>query len=250
MQSKTISRVINDHFESIDSTNHWASLQVSRLKEGMLLLTTADEQTSGKGRFGHHWFSPKNLNFYGTFSFMFDSQRKDIGNLPQILALSAASTLQKLNLSCQLKWPNDLLVNKKKIGGILTEAKATEYSNCLYMLIGIGLNINMPSGLITHLERPATSLLIETGKTVDIQIVRELLLQTFLEDLNLFIRSGFSPFLNSYREQLCHLKGETVCFHTSGTLLEGMFYEISETGILRLSMSNGTLFEITSGEIF
>ncbi len=247
---KTINKILREHFESTDSTNTRAAHYSSTIKERSLLLTTADEQTSGRGSFGHQWLSPNKLNFYGSFSFLFDRNRRDMGNLPQISAISAAKALQNLGVNVQLKWPNDLLIKGKKIGGILTEAKVTELSNHVYMIIGIGININMPEEMLNKLGRPATSLMIETGKIVEIEIIREILLQIFIQDLNLFIKCGFTSFLDEYKEKLYHKFGDSICFHVRGEVLNGVFHEISDAGSLMLSLPNGTISEFTSGEIF
>ncbi len=189
---------------------------------------------------------------YSSYSFLFDSTRKDIGNLPQVLAISAAKTLQNLGITIELKWPNDLIIKGKKIGGILTEAKITELPNLTYMIIGIGININMPQEMVNSLGlgRPATSLLIEIGKINDIQMISEILLQIFIQDLNLFIKCGFASFLAEYKEKLCHQPGDKIRFHVRGEVLEGDFFEISDIGSLKLFLPDGTICEFTSGEIF
>ncbi|MBA3603471.1 MAG: biotin--[acetyl-CoA-carboxylase] ligase [Parachlamydiaceae bacterium] len=247
---KTIIKILKEHFESVDSTNNKAALQSTQIKDRTLLLTTADEQTSGRGRFGHQWLSPSKLNFYGSFSFLFDSTRKDIGNLPQVLAISAAKALHNLGVAIELKWPNDLIIKGKKLGGILTEAKVNEHPNHIYMIIGIGININMPEEMLNNLGRPATSLMIELREINDIQKIRDILLQVFIQDLNLFIKCGFTSFLDEYKEKLCHKSGDQIRFHVHGEVLEGVFNEISESGSLKLFLQDGTISEFTSGEIF
>lgn len=246
----SITKIIKEHFACVDSTNNRAALQAEKLKEGELLLITADQQTAGRGRFGHYWLSPNKMNFYGTFCFLFDNKRMDAGNLPQILAISAMDALEKKNVSVQLKWPNDLLVNGQKIGGILTEAKATQRPGWIYVIAGVGLNINMPIELIKTIDRPATSLMIEIGKSSEIEIIGENLQQIFIQDLNLFITSGISPFLNKYKEKMFHQLGEKICFHTAGKILEGEFQGINEAGLLKLQLPDGTRSEFSYGEIF
>src|SRR6187399_2287969 len=106
--------VIRKHFETIDSTNTWAKQNALHLSLDKMTFLTADEQTAGRGRFNRRWISGKGENVLATFCFALEKHRTDIGNLPQILALSALQVLEKHNLNSQLKWPNDILLNEKK----------------------------------------------------------------------------------------------------------------------------------------
>lgn len=244
-----LSKVELKHFVTLDSTNTKAAEYIHQLDASALLMVSADEQTAGRGRFSHIWLSPSEQNLYATFGFFIDKSRLDIGNIPQIMALSAAKVLQEHGLSSCLKWPNDLLINKKKIGGILAETFAANQER-LYMIVGIGININMSAEMLAPLGRPATSVLIETGELGNVEAIRKELLQCFLEDLNLFLTEGFHPFLQSYQKQMVLQKNDHMSFHVNGKMLEGKFDEITPQGSLKLRLSDGTLSEFVSGEIF
>ena len=107
------------HFETIDSTNTWAKQQAETFERGSLTLVTADRQTSGRGRLNRSWLSPAKENLYATFCFFLDSHRQDVGNVPQVMALAATEILEQFDFNPTLKWPNDLLLRHKKLGGIL-----------------------------------------------------------------------------------------------------------------------------------
>lgn len=241
--------IIREHFESIPSTNTWALRHADRLKKEMLIITTADGQTAARGRYNHRWLAPHGLNIYATYSFLIDKSRTDIGNIPQIIALSATHTLRSFKISPRLKWPNDILIQNKKIGGILGETTLVSEPNMLAMALGISININMSTEILASLGRPATSICLETGKQENVELTLNSLTNNFLVDLSQFLKHGFAPFLSSYRQQTTLQEGDPVSFHKNGTLLNGTFKEITEQGTLRLFLSDGTLSEFVSGEI-
>lgn len=244
-----IEKIDQQHLETIDSTHSYASRQQHRLKEGMLLLISADEQTAGRGRYGRTWNSPRGQGLTASFSFLIDNKRSDCGNIPQVLALSVVKVLKEYGVAPLLKWPNDLLINKKKIGGILATTHAVNSNEHISMVVSIGLNIAVPAEVLDALGRPATSLLIETGKITEIEPIREAILNAFASDLNLFLMHGFSPSLESYRSHMASRTGEAINFHFNGTLLEGWFQGITDSGGLQICLSDGTLTEFVSGEL-
>lgn len=172
--------IIYHHFESITSTNDWAKAQLKTLPKDALLLVTADGQTAARGQYGKRWLSPKGENIYASFGFFVDEAQAPL-LLTHLLALSATRTLQKYGVSCQIKWPNDLLVNQKKIGGILCETE--HFLSHLGVAIGIGLNVNMPQKTLSAIDQPATSLLSESGHLHNLQEILSSLKDHFVADL-------------------------------------------------------------------
>lgn len=244
-----IDSIIRQHFDTVVSTHTHASSQEHHLKKGKLLIVSADEQTAGRGRYGRSWNSNRGESLTASFSFLVDNRRKDLGNIPQILALSSVKILKDYGVTALLKWPNDLLINKKKIGGILATTHQSNSNEHIYMVASIGLNISVSADTLASLGRPATSLFIETGKVSTIESVREAILNQFILDLNLFLAEGFLVFLKDYRSQMAALKGEKIMFHSNSTLLEGVFHGITDSGALLLSLSDGILTEFVSGEL-
>lgn len=157
-------KISQRHFSEIDSTNTWAKNNAHLLPPGKLTLITADTQTCGKGRLGRQWISPPKQNLYASFCFFIDKGRKDIGNISLLMAVSVSETLESLGFHPQIKWPNDILINGKKAGGILCElAELSGPSDQMCAIAGIGLNINMPLEQLNEIDQPATSLLQEGG---------------------------------------------------------------------------------------
>ncbi len=238
------------HFEVIDSTNTWAKANAKLFKQSELTLVTAARQTLGKGRLGRTWHSPAGQNIYATFCFFMDPQRKDIGNLPQIMALSAAEILALEGFEPKLKWPNDILLNNKKVGGILTETSLE--GEQLFIALGIGLNVNMLPEEAVEIERPVTSLLMESIETGKIFVVDELLqklAKNFQDKLQKFYSDGFTPFLESYRNRIVHSLHGELSFRDSQKTWVGYFEKINPDGSLMMKLPNGELKAFIAGEL-
>lgn len=208
---------------------------------------TADEQTAGRGRFNRRWESPAGENVYATFNFFVEKHRTDIGNIPQILSISAVEVLKKLGLQPLLKWPNDVLLNHKKVAGILCET--TPYSDRLCVILGIGLNVNMPLESLQKIDRPATSILVEGGKSLEVEAVTNSLQSQFTQDLELFLEEGFHPFLVKYKSLLIHQINDKIRFHDNRAVQEGYFLSINNDGSLNLRLESGAVKIYSYGEI-
>ena len=239
--------VIRLHFETIDSTNTWAKHQAHTFPHDKIMLVTAGEQTAGRGRFKRKWESPAGQNIYASFCFFLEKSRKDIGNIPQLMALSAAETLEELGFHPTLKWPNDVLLSEKKVGGILAET--TPLSDYLCVIIGIGLNVNMPLDLLQKIDRPATSLFVETGKLFNIETVLESIQRHFVKNLALFIDEGFFVFLEEYKRLMILSSHKKIRFDDNKTIWEGTFHSISQDGSLNLQLDQGEVKNFLVGEI-
>lgn len=236
------------HFTTLDSTNTWAKQHAEELDHEALTIVTADQQTAGRGRFKRLWISPHGQNIYATFCFFIEKHRGDIGNLPQVMAVAAVDVLEALDFQPQIKWPNDVMVRSKKIAGILCET--IPISDMLCVVLGIGLNVNMPLELLTTIDRPATSLLAEDGATRDVEAVLAMLQERFMRHLLRFLDEGFLPFLENYKKWLIHAKDDLIRFHDNRTVWEGRFAGINRDGTLLLKLPSGEARTFVSGEIF
>ncbi|MEI8366565.1 MAG: biotin--[acetyl-CoA-carboxylase] ligase [Parachlamydiaceae bacterium] len=239
--------VIRQHFEQMGSTNTWAKLHAHQLPRDKITLVTAGMQTAGRGRFNRKWESPAHENIYASFCFFIEKHRTDIGNIPQVLALSAAEILKALGFSPELKWPNDVLLSKKKVAGILAET--TPLSDQLCMIIGIGLNVNMPLETLQKIDRPATSLANESGRPFDVEKVLDRLQIQFTKDLDLFFEEGFHPFFAPYCASMSQSLNQVIQFHDNRTVWKGFFDGINHDGSLRLKLPEGEIKTFVAGEI-
>jgi BirA family transcriptional regulator, biotin operon repressor / biotin---[acetyl-CoA-carboxylase] ligase len=235
------------HFKTIDSTNTWAKHNAHLFPHDKITLVTADEQTAGRGRFKRKWESPPNQNIYATFCFFVEKHRRDIGNIPQLLALSTYDALTKLGFDPQLKWPNDVLLNGKKVAGILCET--TPYSDQLCIVLGIGINVNMPEEALCLIDRPAISLLAIKGMPFSIEEVLTLLKDKFSIDLGLFFEESFAPFLNRYKKLMSSWENKQIRFHDNRVIWKGTFHSINNDGSLNMQLDTGEVKTFLTGEI-
>lgn len=225
------------HFPSVDSTNTWAKTNASHLRRERLTVVSADMQTAGRGRHKRHWVSPPEVNLYVSYCLFLPTQRKDIANLAQIVALTTAQVIQKHGLPSQLKWPNDILINGNKVGGILCETTPVEEHTCV--IVGLGLNINMNEKQLQEIaDKEATSLAVEAGHPFDVATIAEELESAIRLAIKTYLKHGFKPFLDSFREMMMHRLGDTVRFHVNGNIIQGSFHSINADGALDIILDD------------
>ncbi|MGK5594300.1 MAG: biotin--[acetyl-CoA-carboxylase] ligase [Parachlamydiaceae bacterium] len=235
------------YFSCLPSTNTWAKEHLSDLEKDKLTVISAAQQTNGYGRFQRTWSSPPDQNLYLTYAFFLSQKRPDLGNISQVLALSVLRVLNTLSFFPKIKWPNDLLLNHKKLGGILCET--SNIDGYLAIMLGIGLNINMTKEELHKLNRPATSLFVETGKLMNKDLILDALNETFRTNLKLFLSDGFTSFHPIFTRSLIYQKGDTVRFNPDQMACQGKFEKINNDGSLQLLMPDGTLKNFYSGEL-
>jgi BirA family biotin operon repressor/biotin-[acetyl-CoA-carboxylase] ligase len=177
---------------SVDSTNAYALRAFDTLDN--LTWIMAEFQSEGRGRRGRVWRSPPGLNFYGSLVIRGD------GFLPHALAwpgtLAALEVLREEAPECDfwLKWPNDIYCTSKKIAGVLCEARFDATNLLAGIVFGIGVNLNMTEAHFAGIDRPATSLLIETGRKIDVDVFSA----TLAERTVSLVRSAFSVGFENY----------------------------------------------------
>lgn len=234
------------HFDHIDSTNTWAKLHSDQWDPCGLTLITASTQSGGRGRFNRVWVSPPNLNIYATFCFWIPVSREDIGHIPQVLAIAAAQTVESLGFFSKIKWPNDLLIQGKKMAGILCETILE--GDRRGVICGIGLNVNMPPEILQQIDRPATSLFVEGDRVLEVEAVLNILKERFLDLINIFLENGFSPLFSLFEEKSALRPGDRLCFHDNQTLIEVQFVRLHSNGSVELCLADGTHKIFHAGE--
>lgn len=234
------------HFTSVSSTILWAKENASLFDPNKLTCITAEEQTGGKGSFSKKWISPKGFNIYPTFYFTLPKLYPFLQNIGQILSISCCKALEKLGFNPQIKWPNDLLIENKKIAGILCEV--TSYGEQLSITLAVGLNVNMPLELLKKIDQPATSLMEVSHKTWDLEEILSKILENFLEDLDTLSSKGFSPFSSFYNDRLA-FKDQTIQIKDGVISRKGLCKGVSPEGSLLLEISSGNQILISSGKI-
>lgn len=232
----------------VDSTNRLArDLAISGAVEGTLVV--AETQSGGRGRKGRNWYSPPGEGIYVSLVLRPRFQPAEAPRMTLLTGVALAETLIPIVPSrVTIKWPNDVLAGGKKVAGILIEI-STEIDSIDYMIVGVGLNVNTPTGRFpAELRERATSLAIESGNTID----RTEILRAFLERLeryyDLIGREGFAPAIKRWRE-LSDMTGRHVRVNSFDWSLEGTIAGIDNEGVLLVKASDGILHRVNSGDI-
>jgi BirA family biotin operon repressor/biotin-[acetyl-CoA-carboxylase] ligase len=234
------------YYETLDSTNDLAkALAAQGAPEGTVVV--AEAQTGGRGRLGREWDSPPGVGLY--VSLVLRPMLPPM-ELPQITLTTAVAVVRAVRrvagLAPGIKWPNDLLLNGKKLGGILTEME-TESDRIRHVVVGLGLNVNNP-GFPFDLAATATSLALAAGRTFP----RVNLLQAWLEEFEAlygrFLNQGFAEILEEWKGFTVTL-GKMVTVRQGPREISGQALDLAPDGALLLCTANGEIVRVTSGEI-
>ncbi len=189
-------------FDSIDSTNTYGKSNFENLEDKAVIIS--DEQTQGRGRFNRTWISQDCDNIY--LSLILKPEKKDyLANLTQYMSVIAAKTIETYNVAPQIKWPNDVMINNKKVCGILCEG-VIKNNKLSGVVLGIGINLNANEKILEIINKPATSLNIETGKKIDKDLFLKKFLDNFFENYENAIQKGFESFEQDYIKYTNFLK--------------------------------------------
>jgi BirA family biotin operon repressor/biotin-[acetyl-CoA-carboxylase] ligase len=202
-------------FDLIDSTQIYARSQLNELKPNEWNLYTANGQTGGIGQHNRVWVSPYGVNVYATYAFLLDE--KDIAKvfcMPQVSAFSVANILTSEGINCSIKWVNDVLINSKKVCGVLAESFSNTLENkdssYAAVLIGIGINVNSEAEHLSQVSQPATSMKIETSKKFDVGSIIASLSNALIYNISKLISEGFSVFGVQIKEKLEYFGGKPI----------------------------------------
>lgn len=235
------------HFSAIDSTNNWVKEHIDELDTEALTLVTTDEQTAGRGSRNRKWVSPPERNVYATFAFFLRASQADICNISQVTAVCAAEVLSQLGFEPQCKWPNDIFLGKKKVGGILCETCKRDKLICV--IVGIGINVNMPAHILDTIDQSATSFQVERGREYLPEIVIELLDYHFKECLVIFLKQGFDPFLKKYQKLLIYRPHQPITINDGQKIWKGLFHSIQTDGSIAILLPSQEIKTFRSGDL-
>ncbi len=235
-------------FPELDSTNVYAYKRAQEGgEEGEVVI--AESQTRGKGRMGRSWVSPPYLNLY--LSVILKPDLPPI-HAPQITLMSAvalAETIRSFIPSApEIKWPNDIIVEGKKIAGILTESSC-DPDRILFVILGIGVNLNFPRELMPEtIRESATSIMILTQKPVDRTDFTRRLIQNLDRCYGDLEDKGFSSVARRW-EGFFRLRGKRVRVEMMNQPISGKAMGIDGDGALIVEDEEGTLRKIVAGDV-
>ena len=236
------------YYTETDSTNIRArALAMAGAAEGSIVI--AETQTAGKGRRGRPWFSPSEKGIYISIIVRPAIPPSETPKLVLLSSVTVAELLRsRTSLKTEIKWPNDVLVNGKKIAGILLEV-GTEMDAVDYGIVGLGLNVNIPSGSFPDdIKDSATSLLIESGKhTSRVRLVQDylMLFEKYYEQL----RSGHSDEIVATWKELTDIVGRRITLDLSGRIYSGDVTNVDDNGALMITDLMGNTHRVFSGDV-
>ncbi|OGD45675.1 biotin--[acetyl-CoA-carboxylase] ligase [Candidatus Bathyarchaeota archaeon RBG_13_46_16b] len=233
---------------SVASTNSWARRFAGLgACDGTVFL--AETQTAGRGRLKRRWISPAGGLW---FSVVLRPKLKptEAFGLVFVASLAVAEVLEEFyGLKTQAKWPNDVLVNAKKICGILAETKL-ESKNVEHVVVGVGINANfgVKKFLPEDLWKTATSLKDELGRKIELEMLLKALLEKLERLCDVFLEKGFSVVLDEWKKYAGFL-GRQVKVVSMDERLTGLALDVDNSGSLVLKLGDGTVRHVVAGDV-
>jgi len=214
--------------------------QGANLQSG--LIVAAREQTAGRGRQDRKWLSSPNQDLCFSLFVQTDTELAAAPSLTMAASLAVNDLLRSIGILSAPKWPNDVLVGGRKICGILSER-----ADPSGIIVGIGLNVNMSSEEAEAIDRPATSMLIETGRSHDVFQTLEALFQPLEYWVGEWEAGGFSNLRKTWTEQAGPI-GKPLSIHDGDLKKSGALAGFGDHGELLLKTKNG-IETIWSGDV-
>ena len=233
--------------DSIGSTNKEIKSEIEKgVKFESGYVFAAGEQFAGRGRFDRVWKTEKGENL--TFSIVISTYEAfpEIATIPMATGLGICNYLREKGLDAKGKWPNDVLVGDSKICGILSEIAV--YQGREYIIVGAGVNLNMDRQAAERLDKPATSLFIETGVKSDQKEALNELLPYINESLTLWEEGGFSGIRSDW-EKVAWRYNMEVELDNSGNIITGVLVGFGDSGQLIIELPDGRKNEFWSGDV-
>lgn len=240
------------HFDSIDSTSTYLKAYAqqclatgAKLSEGLAVL--ADQQTAGRGRLQRSWYSPPSGGFY--FSLLL-KPTIDVSRLTLLTLMAAVATAETIQAFCSqpldIKWPNDILIARRKVSGILTEASFIG-SSLDYVVVGIGVNLNQLN-FPAELSQQATSLYLVTGTLV---AQRQFLL-ALINQLDCWyglLQATPSAILDRWQQLSSYAYNRSILVNIDNKLIKGVTSGLNAQGALTIKTSDHQLLTLYGSEI-
>lgn len=237
-------------FDSIASTNDYLVAYTKKNKnKNENVVCFSEYQSAGRGRLGRSWVSPFLSNIYMSLLWNFNVDIAELPGLHIPTGLAVVHALEKITKiqGIQLKWPNDIMWNNNKLGGILIDVSG-EYNVSCSAVIGIGLNVNMPQKPLSKIEKPWTAI----NRIIDTPVSRNVIAGTLLDFLIAYLiqfsKSGLSKFIVQWKEK-DYLKGKKVKVVTGIQSLVGIARGIDNQGGLLLETKNNDIVTFNSGDV-
>lgn len=234
--------------ESVDSTNTYAKrLAADGAPHGTVVL--ADAQSAGRGRMGRNFSSPAGKGLYLSVILRPDCSPEALMHLTCAVGVAAAEAIEKVcDRNVQIKWINDLIVGKRKLGGILTELRVDPATRAVdYAVVGIGINCLQTAADFPEDVRPIATSLSLCGAQID----REALAAALIDELfrmDRILQSEKAQIMAQFCAR-CVTLGQQISFSREGKIFHGRAVSVDEEGALSVELSDGTRETIAAGEV-
>jgi BirA family biotin operon repressor/biotin-[acetyl-CoA-carboxylase] ligase len=233
-------------FDTLDSTNTEA-LRQAKLGAGEGVCVIARQQTAGRGRYGRTWISERDAGLYFSVILRPKINPRDLPLITLMAGVAVSETLAEFGIKADIKWVNDILVNEKKIAGILAET--TETGNGVAVVVGIGINLKS-SSFSPDLLTTATCVEDSTSTTVDRDELIEVLtrhLGSFYEVLQ--SEDGATKIIENWTRRSTYSSGKIVRAVLNSETISGVTDGLEENGALRIKRSDGSVAIVQAGDV-
>ena len=234
------------YLEEIDSTNKFAKENIANLEDLTVVYTS--KQTAGRGRLQRSWEYLGDDNIYASIVLKPSYELKEVySNLTQYLCVVLSEVFEEYGVKAQIKWPNDIKINGKKISGILAES-IVNGNRLEGLILGFGVNLNADKSKLNNINQPATALNIETGMEIDSKLFLNKVIDKFCLRYNKFIEEGFLLIREDYKKRAEFLS-TIVTVKVYDKEVCGVAKDITENGALKIIDKNNKEHVLLIGDI-
>lgn len=234
-------------FKEIPSTNSYSLENIEAIQDKSVIF--AGRQTQGRGRFNRVWESDNPENLY--FSLVLKpcsslNNNLPLANLTQYMSLVLSEVLDTYGVNSSIKWPNDVLVDGKKIAGILAETSIKK-GVLQGLVIGVGVNLNSTLQDIEKITQSATSLNLEIAKKTDKEVFLRQVTEKFFDNYDRFLSEGFTLIKSDYTQK-CSFIGSQILIKEPDLEYAAFAESINDDGTLKIKVKN-EIKNITTGDV-
>lgn len=237
---------IIDTVESIDSTNNYLN---NHNKSAIPHICIAEHQTSGRGRFSREWYSPFGKNIYFSMQYSIKQDISQLGGLSLAVGTIVCKAIEKackLPNRLMLKWPNDITYNGKKLAGVLIEIRAEVNGNCS-VIIGIGINVNMPITNKVTFNQEWASIMQITGSPQDRNNICAILIDKLTIGIEQYLITGFKSYMPEWKKR-DSLFGKMIQIQDGNEIFKGIATGVDLQGRLLINLETNIKKAFAAGE--
>jgi len=237
---------IIDTVESIDSTNNYLN---NHNKSAIPHICIAEHQTRGRGRFSREWYSPFGKNIYFSMQYSIKQDISQLGGLSLAVGTIVCKAIEKackLPNRLMLKWPNDITYNGKKLAGVLIEIRAEVNGNCS-VIIGIGINVNMPITNKVTFNQEWASIMQITGSPQDRNNICAILIDKLTIGIEQYLITGFKSYMPEWKKR-DSLFGKMIQIQDGNEIFKGIATGVDLQGHLLINLETNIKKAFAAGE--